>query len=756
MIMALMTSMSLVDFGFLKIIEKYPELNYYYNSDWKKSKSLASFYKSNSSFNDSLIVSYSDVVFKRSALKKIFDNENEIVITFDSKWKNRYEGRTKKFLDESEKVFKCKKSNKLRISNGIKNQDEIIIGESVGIFYIPIHIVKNLKLIIESNFKLNQATMADLLTHLCNKFSYRLIDIEGQWAEMDSVADLNQFKFETKANTLQILENKVKKSIILPQIKCTINEIKNDLNEIVSKIQLKFPSKRLIVRSSALNEDTINSSMAGKYESVLDVNSDVPEEIIKAINFVKDSYDISKDSAFNENQIFIQPLVENVKLSGVIFTRDLETNAPYITINYDLSEKTDSITSGSYIENERTFIYSKYSENFPKNPDLVKIIEGAIEIEEITSNDSLDIEFAIANDELYILQVRPIASSKNSLKVFDIDVKSELLNIKSFLKKMHTTSPKLVGKRTIYGIMPDWNPAEIIGINPNPLALDLYMNMITNKIWPSSRKEVGYRDVSYHPGLISLSGKPYIDVRMSFNTFTPNNIDDKTAEKLINYYINKLSNNSSLHDKVEFEICLTSYDFKFDSRMKELHQNGFSKSEILKISEVFKNLTSDIVNEKNIRIKDQIDQTKLLENKRNEILSSDIPIQDKIVKIIEDCKTYGTYPFSIMARFGFVASILFRSLRDVNVISKDSYDKFFKSINTVAKEFINDLSKLTRNEISKDSFLKVYGHLRPGTYDVRSKTYKENFEDYVKYGDDDSTYKNEIYSLCEKRYRKNQ
>ena len=422
-------------FGFLKIIEKYPELNYYYNSDWKKSKSLASFYKSNSSFNDSLIVSYSDVVFKRSALKKIFDNENEIVITFDSKWKNRYEGRTKKFLDESEKVFKCKKSNKLRISNGIKNQDEIIIGESVGIFYIPIHIVKNLKLIIESNFKINQATMADLLTHLCNKFSYRLIDIEGQWAEMDSVADLNQFKFETKANTLQILENKVKKSIILPQIKCTINEIKNDLNEIVSKIQLKFPSKRLIVRSSALNEDTINSSMAGKYESVLDVNSDVPEEIIKAINFVKDSYDISKDSAFNENQIFIQPLVENVKLSGVIFTRDLETNAPYITINYDLSEKTDSITSGSYIENERTFIYSKYSENFPKNPDLVKIIEGAIEIEEITSNDSLDIEFAIANDELYILQVRPIASSKNSLKVFDIDVKSELLNIKSFLKR---------------------------------------------------------------------------------------------------------------------------------------------------------------------------------------------------------------------------------------------------------------------------------------------------------------------------------
>ena len=31
--------------------------------------------------------------------------------------------------------------------------------------------------------------------------------------------------------------------------------------------------------------------------------------------------------------------------------------------------------------------------------------------------------------------------------------------------------------------MPDWNPAEIIGKKPRPLALSLYQELITNHTW---------------------------------------------------------------------------------------------------------------------------------------------------------------------------------------------------------------------------------------------------------------------------------
>ena len=37
--------------------------------------------------------------------------------------------------------------------------------------------------------------------------------------------------------------------------------------------------------------------------------------------------------------------------------------------------------------------------------------------------------------------------------------------------------------------MPDWNPAEIIGTGPKPLAFSLYRGLITNDIWARQRFE---------------------------------------------------------------------------------------------------------------------------------------------------------------------------------------------------------------------------------------------------------------------------
>ena len=35
--------------------------------------------------------------------------------------------------------------------------------------------------------------------------------------------------------------------------------------------------------------------------------------------------------------------------------------------------------------------------------------------------------------------------------------------------------------------MPDWNPAEMIGTKPRPLALSLYRELITDKVWSEQR-----------------------------------------------------------------------------------------------------------------------------------------------------------------------------------------------------------------------------------------------------------------------------
>ena len=212
----------------------------------------------------------------------MYDVTSDLAITIDSKWKNRYEGRGREFHPEAEKVFQSKSNKKIRLSKGDVEGDEVILGELVGVFYFSRIIVKRLEKIIGKNLDLESNSIIDLVNLLVDKHSYELIDLEGDWAEMDSPADLIQFKFGTKADTLLRLQDKLSCSKILSQIKCTVREIEEDIDTIIENIQSYFSATKLVVRSSAHNEDTHTSSMAGNYESVLNVDIKSKEAIKRA------------------------------------------------------------------------------------------------------------------------------------------------------------------------------------------------------------------------------------------------------------------------------------------------------------------------------------------------------------------------------------------------------------------------------------------------------------------------------------------
>ena len=73
--------------------------------------------------------------------------------------------------------------------------------------------------------------------------------------------------FETKANTLKVLEKNIKKAKILPQFSFTVSQWmagKKNINNIwFNRPQWSF--QKLIIRSSSLNEDGNDESKAGKY-----------------------------------------------------------------------------------------------------------------------------------------------------------------------------------------------------------------------------------------------------------------------------------------------------------------------------------------------------------------------------------------------------------------------------------------------------------------------------------------------------------
>ena len=51
--------------------------------------------------------------------------------------------------------------------------------------------------------------------------------------------------------------------------------------------------------------------------------------------------------------------------------------------------------------------------------------------------------------------------------------------------------PNILGKQSVFGEMPDWNPAEMIGVVPRQLARTIYEYLITDSAWAQARAELG-------------------------------------------------------------------------------------------------------------------------------------------------------------------------------------------------------------------------------------------------------------------------
>ncbi len=535
----------------------------------------------------------------------------------------------------------------------------------------------------------------------------------------------------TKANTLRTLQPLVKKSRIEKSFVFTISDWHNKEDEIYKHIKEEFDSERIVIRSSAINEDTFHSSMAGCFYSELNVPANDRKRIGNCVNRIIKSY---KEKEMNElaNQILVQKQTTGIKLSGVLLTRTLENYSPYYVINYDdKTQATDSVTKG--IEGKVIYI-NRFSnpEYYPS--EMKSLMEAVKEIEIIIPNIALDIEFAIdKNDNVIIFQVRPIATNNYASYIEDNVFHNKLNEIKAFFRRLSQIKKHLGGSTTYFGDMPDWNPAEIIGDNPNYLDYSLYDYIITDSVWHQARTSQYYYNVNPAKLVIRFGNKPYIDCRNTFNSFIPKNISIKLRHKLVNFYLEKLKRNPHLQDKVEFDIVFTCYDFYIEERLKELLSYGFKKSDIRKLKNELLELTNKLIKESKESIKKDIDGIKRLKDIRIEvkkIITSTKPSPKEYVrnakKLLDSCKEHGTLQFSRLARLAFIGKILLKSLVKKKVISEIFYHSFLESISTVATQLNYDFNNFISGKMSKKSFLEKYGHLRPGTYDINSQRYDLN------------------------------
>jgi len=546
--------------------------------------------------------------------------------------------------------------------------------------------------------------------------------------------------FSSKARTLESLNGYIKTALVPVGVYFTVREWRDDQEASLNEIEKKLGDGPFIVRSSSKREDGYISSNAGAFLSVPKVDL---REIPEAVNNVIISY----GEECLDDEVLIQRMLRNVYRSGVAFTHDPQTCSPYRIINWSDSADTASITGGASGRLWQQAASSKF-----QAPDEVKsVIELLNELTDIFDGQPVDCEFAFTEEnhknDLWILQARPLILSHPPESDQEQALRLEFIHRK--VERGMQPHPFLKGKRTVYGVMPDWNPAEIIGIRPRPLSLSIYRDLVTDSIWAYQRNNYGYRNLRSFPLMPNFFGLPYIDVRLSFNSFIPADVDDVIADRLADYYIDKLMAKPSLHDKVEFEIVFSCYTLDLPTRLECLKDNGFTSEEVKVFANSLRQLTNRVIDPKDGLLHSDARKLKNLSLRRKKLMQSCSDPIEQIHWLLEDTKRYGTLPFAGIARAGFIAVQMLRSLVEVGIFSENNYEDFFKSMNTVTSQLAID-----RANCDKTTFLRRYGHLRPGTYDITSPRYDESPDMYFDWNVNPEVPKsNEPFSLTLEQMR---
>ena len=532
----------------------------------------------------------------------------------------------------------------------------------------------------------------------------------------------------SKAKILLYLESKVTLFKIPKLLNFNVSVLKKDFSIIFDKIQSTFKDSMIVLRSSASDEDGKFNSAAGEYDSVLNVPANNQENILAAIDKIIASYK-KKRSLLKGDQVIIQKMIQNVNMSGVIFTYDLNTGAPYYVINYDdQSGLTDTVTSGSGEYSNRTLYVHRNKKNKIRSERFLNLLKAVKELEKVMNNQFLDIEFVVdKNFTPFLLQVRTITTKPSWNLVDNKKVNETLESVQLDVSERFKRLKNVYGKTTILGQMPDWNPVEMIGRTPRALSLSLYQTLITDHTWSSARDIMGYSIPKDQPLMVMLAGQPFIDTRLSFHSFLPSSTSPEISEKLVNHWLNHLSDSPHLHDKVEFEIAITAYSFDIDKRIEnligdslnEVEKRDFKKAHLEQTRKLIKGENKGSLNNAMSRI--EILNKKQLKNKVSR-MSLDI---SSLPEMISDCIQYGTIPFAILARHGFIAITILHSLQNIGIITKEESENFMTSIQTVASDLVDDINSLRLGKLKKTQFQERYGHLRPGTYDIMSLRYDQ-------------------------------
>ncbi|MGA4837585.1 hypothetical protein [Streptomyces sp. G45] len=378
----------------------------------------------------------------------------------------------------------------------------------------------------------------------------------------------------TKAASLARLAPVLTSARVLPLVHFTLTEWRADRAAVLDRVLAEpWSPGPLIVRSSGHGEDAANGSLAGRFRSVAGVRgraalADAVDEVVRSYH-----------CPLPRDQVLVQPELTRPVMSGVACSRHPATGAPYRVVSWveGPGARTDGVTSGRGRALRTWYGAAGAPRAVAPGPRVAAVVELLWELEELTGVDALDVEFAVTRDEeLILLQARPLAAPRRQPSAPAHH--RHLARVSDAVARACRDQEDRCGRPALFGVMPDWNPAEIIGTHPRPLALSLYWRLITDRAWARARARYGYRDLRGVPLLVDFAGLPYVDVRASAASLVPADVAPATARWLVTHWTGELAQHPELHDKFETRAVLSCYAPGAHRRLADLVRHGLPRS----------------------------------------------------------------------------------------------------------------------------------------------------------------------------------
>jgi len=208
-----------------------------------------------------------------------------------------------------------------------------------------------------------------------------------------------------------------------------LDEAREEIKSLLTDIRKNNADAKFAVRSSALSEDSSQASFAGEFESFL--NIETYSGILDAVFMVFKSKESERVRTYSSVQgieqshqmaIIVQLMVQS-EISGVLFSADPITGSyTSMTGNYvfGLGEQLVSGEADAY-DFKISRPKGKYEgpEEFKKYASKLYMYAASLEKEFVNPQD---IEWAVTNGKIYILQARPITTlSIGNLDTYEIN-----------------------------------------------------------------------------------------------------------------------------------------------------------------------------------------------------------------------------------------------------------------------------------------------------------------------------------------------